>query len=240
MPKPGSARVRIRLHLADRADLAAVLDDPTHSTERAKITGPRRKVPKKSSLKVAVWAGAVALVVIALLLIVNFTMSGSPAKKPGVAPLDAAPVAADAGVGLPAPADAAEQFTMVKLRIETVPPGAMIIKDGVPQGEVTPATVEVVDKEKDVKFILQREGYNDQEFVMNPKEKLPAGNKFRFTLKRPAPGAPPIRHAPPPGSGSGSAGGAAAGSGSAGRALDRTGGELGGNPLRSGGGAPKK
>ncbi|HWU88310.1 MAG TPA: serine/threonine-protein kinase, partial [Kofleriaceae bacterium] len=63
------------------ADLAAVLDDPTHSTERAKITGPRKKVAKRGSLPAAVWVGAIALVVIALVLVVNFMMGGSPAKK---------------------------------------------------------------------------------------------------------------------------------------------------------------
>jgi eukaryotic-like serine/threonine-protein kinase len=216
------------------ADLAAVIDDPTHSTERAKITGPRKKLPKKSSLRAAVWVGAIALVVIALLLVVNFTMRGSPPGKKQGALLDAAPSAVDAPLAASAVDAAPEPIKMVPLKIETVPPGASIIKDGVLQGEVTPATVEVVDKEKDVKFILQLDGYNDHEFSVNPKEKLPAGNRFKFTLKKPEKGAPLIRQVPhPPGGGSGS------GSGSAASPPDRTNGELGGNPLR-GGGAPKK
>jgi serine/threonine-protein kinase len=214
-------------------DLVALTDDPTHSTERAKITGPRRRLPKKSSLKAAVWVGAVALVVIAVLLFVNFLVPDG--KKPAAAAVPDAGVApVDAAVAM-APADAPEQIKMVKLKIETAPPGATIIKDGVPQGDVTPATVEVVDKEKDVKFILQLDGYNDHEFSVNPKEKLPAGNRFKFTLKKPEKGAPLIRQNPrvPPGGGSGS------GAGSAARPPDRTGGELGGNPLR-GGGSQKK
>jgi serine/threonine protein kinase len=220
------------------ADLAAVIEDPTHSTERAKITGPRRKLPKKSSLRIAVWAGAVSLVVIALLLVVNFTMRGSPKQPAAVQPAaDAHPAPADAG---PPPADAApEQIKMVKLTIATVPPGAAIIKDGVAQSEVTPATVEIVDKEKDVKFVLQLDGYNDHEFVVNPKEKLPEGNKLTFTLKKPPKGAPVIRQVPPrpPGTGSGGAG---AGNGSVARPPDPTNGELGGNPLlRGSGGKPQ-
>jgi eukaryotic-like serine/threonine-protein kinase len=210
-------------------DLAAVFEDPTHSTERARITGPRRKLPKKSSLKAAVWVGAVALVVIALLLVVNVAMSGSSGKKPAAGPLDAGLSAADAAAVVAAPDAPPEPIKMVELKIETVPPGATITKDGVRQSEITPATVEVVDKEKDVKFILHLEGYNDHEFVVNPKEKLPAGNKFQFTLKKPEKGAPLIRQPHPTGGGSGS--GSSAGSGSAARPADPTRGELRGNPL---------
>ncbi len=219
------------------ADLAALLDDPTHSTERAKITGPRRRLPKKPSLKTAVWVGSVALVVIAVLLLVNFLRPGD--KKPAAQAVtpDAAVVAVDAAVAMaPVDAPAPVPIKMVQLRIETTPPGATIIKDGVPQTELTPATVEVVDKEKDVRFILQLDGFNDHEFSVNPKEKLPPGNRFRFTLKKPAPGAPIIRQTPRPPIGGG------AGSGSAARPPDRTGGELGGNPLGTGGGgaAPRR
>jgi eukaryotic-like serine/threonine-protein kinase len=221
------------------ADLSALLDDPTRSTERAKITGPRRKLPRKSSLKAAVWAGAIALVVIALIMIVNFLLGGSAGKKAtAAAPPDAGVVPVDAAIAVVAPPDAAaEQIKMVQLRIETVPPGATIIKDGVPQSEPTPATVEVVDKEKDVRFILQLDGYNDHEFSVNPKEKLPRDNRFKFTLKKPPKGAPVIRQVPrvPPG---GSDSGSSAGAGSPGQTTDRTAGELGGNPLRDV--APKK
>jgi serine/threonine protein kinase len=215
------------------ADLGALMEDPTHSTERAKITGPRKKLPKKSSLKAAVWVGAIALVMIALILVVSFTMRGSPAdKRAAAAPIDAGPAPVDVAEAAPVP-DAAEQIKMVKLMIVTTPPGATIIKDGVPQSEVTPATVEVVDKEKDVKFILQLAGYNEHEFSVNPKEKLPKDNKFAFPLKKPAKGAPVYRQFPrvPPGAGSGAGSGA--------RPPDRTDGELGGNPLRGGGASTK-
>ena len=209
------------------ADLAAVLDDPTHSTERAKITGPRRKVPKKSSLKIAVWAGSISLIVIALLLVVNFTMRGSPKKVVAPVPTDAGP-APDAQPLVDAPL---EIVRMVKLRIGSVPSGATIIKDGVAQSEVTPAMVGIVDKEKDVRFTLQLEGYEDHEFSVNPKEKLLEGNKYTFNLKRAT--KPPIRpplQRPPPGGGSGGSG-SGAGTGSGPRPIDPTGGELGGNPL---------
>ncbi|HSK01453.1 MAG TPA: serine/threonine-protein kinase [Kofleriaceae bacterium] len=182
------------------ADLSALLDDPTHSTERAKITGPRRKLPRKSSLKAAVWAGAIALVVIALITIVNFLLGGSAGKKAtAAAPPDAGVIPVDAAIAVVAPPDAAaeQMIKMVKLRIETVPPGATIIKDGVPQSEPTPATVEVVDKEKDVRFVLQLDGHNDHEFSVNPKEKLPRDNRFKFTLKKPPKGTAPVQRPVP-------------------------------------------
>jgi serine/threonine-protein kinase len=211
------------------ADLGTVLDDPAHSTERAKITGPRKRLPKPGSLRFAVWVGAIALVVIALVLVVNFMMGGSPTKKGAVPPpADAAVVPVDAPPPPPPPVDA-EQIKMVKLTIVTVPPGATIIKDGVPQGE-TPSTVEVVDKEKDVKFVLQLDGYNDHEFTVNPKEKLPKNNTFTFTMKKPEKGTAPIHRPivrPPTGSGSGS------GPGGGSSALPG-GGEIPNNPFGSG------
>jgi hypothetical protein len=138
------------------------------------------------------------------------------------------------------PVDAVpEKIKMVQLRIGSVPSGATVIKDGVVQSEVTPAMVEIVDKEKDVKFTLQLDGYDDYEFSVNPKEKLPEDNKLTLMLKRatkpqpqPQPGTRPVPR--PPGTGSG----AGSGSGSAGRPTNPTGGELGGNPLHRGG-APK-
>jgi serine/threonine-protein kinase len=220
------------------ADLAAVIDDPTHSTERAKITGPRKKAPKKSSLKVPIWAGAVSLIVIAMVLVVNFAMRGPTSKKKGPAPAVDAGIAmtVDAAPPPPAPDAAVEQTKLVALKIETRPPGATIVKDGVPQSEVTPATVEVVEKDKEVKFLVQLEGYVDHEFTVNPKESLPKNNTLTFTLKKQPKGSPsvprPIPRKLP--------GGSATGSGSAAvRPPDRTGGELGGNPLH-GGGASKQ
>jgi hypothetical protein len=210
------------------ADLSTVLDDPTHSTVREKITGPRRRLPKPGSLRFAVWVGAIALVVIALVLVVNFMMGGSPTKKSAAPPpADAVVVPADAPPPPPPPADA-EQIKMVKLTIVTVPPGATIVKDGVPQGE-TPSTVEVVDKEKDVQFLLQLDGYNDYPFTVNPKEKLPKNNTFTFTMKKPEKGTAPIHRPigrPPVGSGSGS--------GSGGSTPVPGGGEIPKNPFGSG------
>jgi serine/threonine-protein kinase len=198
------------------ADLAAVIEDPARSTERAKITGPRKKIPKRGSLPVAVWVGAISLVVIALVVTVNFLWRGSPAKQGGgAAPADAA-VHVDAPAP-PPPAVDAEQLKMVKLTIVTEPPGATIVKDGVPQGE-TPTTVEVVDKEKDVKFSLQLDGFEDYGFTVNPKEKLPKNNTFNFTLKKPPKGvAPPVHRpiGPANGSGSGAKAGSGTGSGTA-------------------------
>jgi len=221
------------------ADLGAVLDDPTHSTERAKITGPRKRLPKKGSLRAAVWVGAVSLVVIATLLIVMALSSGSDKRKVATV-IDAGLPPGDGAVAPPADAPP-EQIKLVRLLLVTQPPGATIVKDGVPQSEVTPATVELVDKEKDVKFVLQLEGHADHEFSVNPKEKLPDSNKLTFQLRKLDKAAPPILRPPvrPPGGGSATGSGSAAGSG-AGSAGRPAGGELGGDPFGRGGTVPKK
>jgi serine/threonine-protein kinase len=208
------------------ADLATLIEDPTRSTERAKITGPRRRLPRRRALKAITWVSAVAVVVAALVVVVSALLAGGAQQREAAARQgrDAGAPPRDAGAP-PAPDAPVAAFKIISLQIVTIPPGATIVKDGVAQSEVTPSTVEVVDKEKDVRFTLQLAGYEDYEFNVNPKERLPLDNALRFTLKRlprGAPARPPLR---PPGSGDGSA---------APRPSDRTGGELGGNPFRTG------
>src|SRR6185503_1383527 len=81
-------------------DVNALIDDPTRSTERAKITGPRRKpvVRSKSPLKIAIWVALVAVVIAAVVTTVVALFGGSDAVKrkqevvvPPPVPVDAAP-----------------------------------------------------------------------------------------------------------------------------------------------------
>src|SRR3954466_4026010 len=64
------------------ADLTALLDDPTRSTERARITGPRRKaVRTKSPLKIATWVALVAVVISAVVTTVVMLFGGREVIK---------------------------------------------------------------------------------------------------------------------------------------------------------------
>ena len=65
-------------------DVTALLDDPTRSTERAKITGPRRKLGRarsKSPLKIAVWIALVAVVISAVVTTVVMLFGGTEVVK---------------------------------------------------------------------------------------------------------------------------------------------------------------
>jgi tRNA A-37 threonylcarbamoyl transferase component Bud32 len=210
------------------ADVSAVIDDPTRSTERAKITGPRRKIARKGSLRIAAWLGAIGVVVIALVMVVNFMMGGKKdpvavVRDAGVAPaVDATPMAAPIDAPPEPPAE------VIELQVISTPPGAIVIKDGIQQDGVTPMAIHVVKKDKEVKIVVQHDGFNDYEITFNPVEDLPKDKKLRAVLKKPPKGEP-IQHKTilkPEGSGS--------------RPPDKTNGEFGGNPFLGSGTVPKK
>jgi len=177
------------------ADVTAIIEDPTHSTERARITGPRRKAGKKpegSAARYLVWAGGIAIVIAAVVFTVTQVVGKSPAKAksgagsgsdvvatPAVTP-DAAPV-----IDPPDPTPPTEYF---EAKIETKPTGAEIICDGISRGKA-PAKFDVVKKDKDLECIARLEGFDDYTFKFNPLEKVPAGG-FTFTLKKPPKGTP--------------------------------------------------
>jgi len=206
-------------------DITAVLDDPTHSTERAKITGPRKKAPKKSSLRVVAWIAGIAVIVAALFSIVKVLMGGPPAPKQQ-------PAVADAGLALGPPVDAAPPtpdapVPVVDVEIISDPPGATIIMDGVVQDGVTPLTVPAVKKDSEIAFVAQKDGYNDHSFKINPFLYNKA-KPIRFKLEKPPKGTP-IQHKtiPKPGSGTAPDGHSKSG-------------EFGGNPFVGSGSAPKR
>jgi len=200
------------------ADVNALLDDPTHSTERAKITGPRRKVPKKSSSRYVVWIGGVAVIVAAVAVTVK-VMMGSSTPKPAVAidaqvaatPIDAATVVA---VDAPEP----PKLDYVEMRIETTPPGATILLEGtlatgIAGSDITPMTIKVVANNQMREFIAQLDGYEEAKFYKNPMEYVKS-KPIKIVLKKARPGQQIKRTIPkPPGTGGGSGSAHSAGGG---------------------------
>jgi serine/threonine protein kinase len=224
------------------ADLTSLLEDPTHSTERAKITGPRRRLVKKPdvSIRLIAWIAGIAVVIAAIIFSVT-QLVGSSKKNAGDgsgSQVIVTPAAVDAGVALAA--DAAPVVEPVKpeviqLRIESTPPGAVVFLDGFEQTGTTPLVADVVKKEKDIKLIGQLEGYKEYELHFNPLTLKP--NKagvivIPFKLAKAPKGTKFTRPPKPPEAGSGTGGTGTT-------PKDKTGGELGGDPYGTGGTVPK-
>ncbi len=223
------------------ADLTALLEDPTHSTERAKITGPRRRLVKKPdvSIRLIAWIAGIAVVLAATIFSVTQLIGGSKGKgnNPGSGSQDiVAPLAIDAGVVPTIDAAPEPKAEVVMVHIESTPPGAVIFLDGLEQTGVTPLDAEVVKKDKDIKLTGQLDGWKQYELEFNPLTlKQGKDGKFvvSFKLAKAPKGAPTkfTRPAKPPEAGSG--GGTGSGP------KDKTGGELGGDPYGTGGNVPK-
>jgi serine/threonine-protein kinase len=199
-------------------DVTALQGDPSRSTERAKITGPRRKVVRrsKSPLKIAAWIAVVAVVVAAVVTTVVMLFGGSEVAKhhnpvaPPVATHDAAPP--------PVELDAAPEAETLDVTIQTDPPGASITVDGIDKGSA-PVTLRLVVHDHYTEIIASAPGYDDKKGTVNTyvnKDTL-----YTLKLKKPPTGIPAVRlprtapekkPATPP---------------------NRTGGELGGNPFKN-------
>ena len=160
------------------ADVNLLLEDPTRSTERAKITGPRRRIKKgaPSSSRYVVWIGGIAVVVAAVIFSVTQLLGSAnkpadPAAGSGGAVVVVAGPAIDAGVA-PTVVDAvaAPETQFITISIKTIPKGATIFLDGLEKGAPTPTTIRVVKKEKDIAGVARLAGYNDYEFKLNPLE----------------------------------------------------------------------
>jgi len=166
------------------------------------------------------------VIVAALFAVVKMLMGGPPPKQPPAAvpdaqvahqpPVDAAP---------PAPPDA-PSYDIVEMQIVSDPPGATVFMDGVKQKGVTPMKVRAVKNNKDIKFIAQKDGYNDWSFDYNPVV-YEKGEPIMIRLQKPPKGTP-IQHKPiTPGAGTGSDGHSKSG-------------EFGGNPFLGSGTVPKR
>jgi eukaryotic-like serine/threonine-protein kinase len=185
-------------------DVTLVLEDPTHSTERAKITGPRRRFPKPKIPKLAWAVGGIGIAVAAVTLAVVMLMGGGT-KASGNGKGNVPPAPGDAGVHQPAvvPDAAAEpEVEKIKLQIVSDPPGAALYKESEPIGN-SPQPIELVMRNKEVVITAVMDGFNDGVVTINPLEHKD-GQTIPVRLKKLPKGAPKL---PPhhPGAGSGSA-----------------------------------
>ncbi|HEY5950293.1 MAG TPA: serine/threonine-protein kinase [Kofleriaceae bacterium] len=210
-------------------DLSALLDDPTHSTERAKITGPRRLLPRPKVPRTAWAVAGIGLAVGAAAIVVTLLM-GSKAKK-SAQQQPGGVVVGDAGLVVVGTGDAAVEVPAVatiKLRIVSDPPGAEVYRESELIGNA-PTEIAFVKNNKEVTVTAQLPGYDDAKIVINPLERVD-GQELRLKLKKPAKGPPKTTKIKPTGQDSGSGAGPA----------NHTGGELGTNPFATGGTVQKK
>jgi serine/threonine-protein kinase len=216
-------------------DLTALQDDPTRSTERAKITGPRRKAlhKKVAGVKVIVWIAAVAVILAAVVVIVKFTMGDAPKQQ--AARLDAAVAVTpppDAAVIVPAAIDAAPakpEAETVSVHVESTPPGAAVVgeEDGRVYCDKTPCDIAMVVHDEKVKLVLQLASYDDRKVAINPFVQKAKNDPVLIRLEK-AVGRNPIKVPPPQGSGATPP------------PDNKTNGEVGPNPYLRGSNAPRK
>ncbi|HEY4182946.1 MAG TPA: serine/threonine-protein kinase [Kofleriaceae bacterium] len=221
------------------ADLTSILEDPTHSTERARITGPRKRIAKKpqGGTKAIVWIAGIAIILAASVVVATQLMAG-PTKKAGVGSgsevATVTPPVIDAAVAVPVAVDAA--VAVVQVRFETTPPGASIALDGNVQGKVTPFTSSVVLKDKDTAVSAILDGYKEGTASFNPLS-MPKGDDgigiVTLRLTKLPKGAPNVVRPKNPDD-------KVPGKTTPTGTEDKTGGELGGNPYATGGNVPKQ
>ena len=170
-------------------DLNAVLEDPTHSTERAKITGPRRRIPRPKIPKLAWAIGGIGILVAAVTIGVVMLNGGPPKKKQPVVP---PPITIDAAVAAPPPViDAPPEPELKKMTIHVVtdPAGATVFKESEELGPA-PRDFLLVKKDKDIKISATFAGGYYGEVTINPVEE--PGDKKTVTLKLKKQAAPAI------------------------------------------------
>ena len=216
-------------------DITALLEDPTHSTERAKITGPRRKILKKDTggTKAIVWIAGIAVVFAAIVFSVTQLMGSSKPKKRDAGPAPVI-VVADAGVAAvvidaaPAPVD-----EVIEVNFDSTPKGAAVYIDGADSGSVTPFTSKVVVKNKEYTVSGILDGYKEANVTFNPLtvRKTPDGHGIiSFKLTKLPKGAPLVVRPKQTDDKSGTPV----------SPPDKTGGELSGNPYAGSGTVPPK
>jgi eukaryotic-like serine/threonine-protein kinase len=198
MDKDRAARYASALDLL--ADVSALLDDPTRSTERAKITGPRRKAAlrSKSPLKIAIWIALVAVVIAAVVTTVVMLFGGREViqkRRTVVPPPPPPPVVVDAGVVPPPPPPDAPAAPTLEITFETVPPGATIQQDGVDKGPA-PVTTRLVIDNHFTEFLVSAPGYEDKKFTINAV--VDKTTRYKLVLKKLPKDAPAGRRPAPP------------------------------------------
>jgi eukaryotic-like serine/threonine-protein kinase len=213
------------------ADLGAVLDDPTHSTERAKITGPRRLLPRRPKVPRLAWAVGGAGVAVGGVTLAVVLLMGSP-KRPAPAQPAVAPTVETSREPVepkPAPPPVEPAIETITLRIVTDPPNAIVYRESEVVGPA-PTDLKLVRRDKEVRIVAQLDGYNEAEIMINPAERKD-GQTIPLKLFKPKKGPPKITKMKPAG---GEAGGSVQ------TPVNATGGELGNNPFGGGGTIPRK
>ena len=210
------------------ADLSTLADDPTHSTQRARITGPRRKPVNRGGLRSVAWIAVIAGIIAAVAVTVTATMGTTPPKVP------AAGGAADAGTGPLAAIDAGvppqPTVQLVKVRIETTPAGAQLYEGSrllgpAPYEGEWPLTSETV------KLVASLDGHDEAECNIRPA--IDGGKTVKCTLKKVKQGQQrKIIKRPPAGGDKGTGTGTAKPGGDKGTGA--AGGDWGGNPFTRG------
>ncbi|MEO6773187.1 MAG: serine/threonine-protein kinase [Kofleriaceae bacterium] len=180
-------------------DLTLLLEDPTHSTERAKITGPRRRLAKAPTIPRIAWAiGGIGIAIGGVMLAVVLLMGHDPKKKPPVV----APKLDAAVAVVPIDAVAAPVVEKIILHIVTDPPHAAIFRESEPVGN-SPLDLELVKNNKEVHITAQLDGFIDGDTDINPLERVD-GSNVMIKLKK-LPKNAPQKHHLPAGTGAGSA-----------------------------------
>jgi eukaryotic-like serine/threonine-protein kinase len=159
------------------ADVTALLDDPTRSTERARITGPRRKAGRtRSPLKIAIWIALVAVVISAVVTTVVMLFGGSEVikeRRDRREPTATAPaVEVDAAPAVEV--DAAPEAETIEVTVRTEPPGAAVQVDGVDKGP-SPVTLKLVVHDHFTQVMASAPDYDDKTITFNTyvnKDKL--------------------------------------------------------------------
>jgi serine/threonine protein kinase len=208
-------------------DLNLLLDDPTHSTERAKITGPRRLLPRPRIPRITWAIMGISLAVAGAAVVIMFLMGGKakPAKQAQVAAVDAGAQAARPEGSASPPTTPPPVVETIKLHIITTPPNAIVWRDSEQVGP-SPTDIELVKTNKDVKITAQLDGYDDATTIVNPFERTSGDIKLKLN-KAHGPAKPKV---PPKGLGTGTGTGP----------VNHTGGELSPNPYAGSGTVPKK
>jgi serine/threonine-protein kinase len=202
-------------------DLTALLEDPTRSTERAKITGPRRRAGgRRSPLKIAIWVALVAVVIAAVVTTVVMLFGGSTGRREPVVAVPP-PLVVDAAVAEVTP-DATVLETL-DVTLETVPPDATIQQDGVDKG-TAPITTRLVIDNHFTEFVASAPGYDDKKITINAFVDKKA--HYKLVLKKTPRGTAPKLRALPGGSGD-------TRPPEPSRRPNRTGGELHDNPFKN-------
>jgi eukaryotic-like serine/threonine-protein kinase len=168
------------------ADIQTLLGDPKRSTERARITAPKRAAPalapKRNATKIIIWAAAIAVLIGAVAVTVTVTMGGSSKNTAVAATPDARPVVVDAAVNQTPDASATPEAVIIN--IESEPSGAQILEGDAVQGE-TPFAYRAAKNSTEVIHLKAKlEGYEDAELTVRPFLDMERNKPIKVILKR--------------------------------------------------------